>query len=168
MHFSMTNNSGRTSLAYQLIWFPLTFACAAIGARASISAPAFYAALQQPSWAPPAWLFGPVWSVLYLLMAIAAWRISRHSSGEARAALLFYAAQLALNALWSWLFFGWHQGALAFVCLLALWGLILATIMRFYRLERLSAALLIPYIAWVSFAGVLCYTIWQLNPAQLG
>ncbi|MYM39781.1 TspO/MBR family protein [Duganella qianjiadongensis] len=164
----MTSNSARTALAYQLIWFPLTFACAALGARASVSAAAFYAALTQPAWAPPAWLFGPVWSVLYLLMAIAAWRISRQPSGAARTALLLYAAQLALNALWSWLFFGWHLGAAAFLCLLAMWALILATLIRFYRLERLSAWLLFPYIAWVSFAGVLCYTIWQLNPVQLG
>ncbi|MYN45884.1 tryptophan-rich sensory protein [Pseudoduganella sp. FT93W] len=164
----MNTSTSRTSLLYQLIWFPLTFACAALGARASISAATFYGTLQRPDWAPPAWLFGPVWSVLYLLMAIAAWRISRHRFYASRNALLLYTAQLALNALWSWLFFGWHQGALAFVCLLAMWLLILATIISFDRLERLAGLLLWPYLAWVSFAGVLCYTIWQMNPAQLG
>ncbi|MFC0170246.1 TspO/MBR family protein [Pseudoduganella danionis] len=164
----MNTSTNRTSLFYQLIWFPLTFACAALGARASISAATFYGALQRPDWAPPAWLFGPVWSVLYLLMAIAAWRISRHPDHVSRKTLLLYTAQLALNALWSWLFFGWHQGALAFVCLLAMWLLILSTILSFGRLERLAGLLLWPYLAWVSFAGVLCYTIWQMNPAQLG
>lgn len=164
----MITTTCRSKLLYQFIWFPLTFACAAIGARASLTAPAFYGALQRPDWAPPAWLFGPVWTVLYLMMAIAAWRISRHQGHGSGKALLLYTAQLALNALWSWLFFGWHQGALAFVCLLAMWALILATIIRFGRLERLAGILLWPYLGWVSFAGALCFTVWQLNPAQLG
>ncbi len=164
----MFNSSDRSSRLFQFIWFPLTFACAALGARASVTAASFYAALVRPEWAPPGWLFGPVWSVLYLLMAIAAWRISGRNTPSARIALWLYTAQLTLNALWSWLFFAWHQGALAFICLLALWALILATLLAFGRQERLAALLLVPYLAWVSFAGALCFTVWQLNPAQLG
>src|SRR5690242_8847322 len=89
----------------------VTFAAAGLGAAASIHAAAFYAELNRPSWAPPANVFGPVWSVLYSMMAIAAWLVWR-SEGENRRALAIFAAQLIANALWSWLFFAWHKGAL--------------------------------------------------------
>jgi len=145
-----------------------TFACAALGARASIEAADFYRQLARPAWAPPGWLFGPVWSVLYLMMALAAWRVARHGLQRAASALRLYLGQLALNALWSWLFFGWHQGALAFACIVALWLMIAATIRQFGRHERLAALLLWPYFGWVSFAGLLCFDIWQRNPALLG
>lgn len=152
-------------------WLALTAAAAALGAIATAQAGAFYAQLERPVWAPPAWLFGPVWSVLYLMMAVAAWRVGRSGhSGSARAApaLLLYLAQLAVNALWSWLFFAWHLGAPAFACIVVLWLMIVATIVLFGRRERLAAALLWPYLAWVSFAGMLCFSIWQRNPALLG
>ena len=149
-------------------WLALTAAFAALGAFASVHAAVFYAQLDRPGWAPPAWLFGPVWSLLYLMMAIAAWRVGRAAAPRACPALLLYLAQLAVNALWSWLFFAWHLGAAALACIVVLWLMIAATIVLFGRRERLAAMLLWPYLAWVSFAGGLCFSIWQRNPSLLG
>lgn len=149
-------------------WLLLTFIFAAIGAYASASAGEFYMQLDRPAWAPPAWLFGPAWSALYLLMAIAAWRVQRAARpGDAKPALTLYVVQLAANALWTWLFFAWHRGAWAFVEILVLWALIAATIVAFGRRDKTAGLLLLPYIAWVSFATCLCYSIWQRNPAVL-
>jgi tryptophan-rich sensory protein len=149
-------------------WLLLTFAFAAIGAYASAQAGAFYMQLDRPAWAPPAWLFGPAWSALYLMMAVAAWRVQRAAMpGNARPALTLYVVQLAANALWTWLFFAWHRGALAFAEILLLWLLIAATIIAFAQRDRLAGLLLVPYIGWVSFATCLCYSIWQRNPAVL-
>jgi tryptophan-rich sensory protein len=153
-------------------WLVLTFVFAAIGAFATSQAGEFYGQLDQPSWAPPAWLFGPVWTVLYALMGVAAWRVYRTAgtagAGSVRPELTLYVVQLALNSLWSWLFFAWHRGALAFVELVVLWLAIVATIVAFGRRDRLAGLLLLPYIVWVTFAGALCYTIWQRNPGVLG
>jgi tryptophan-rich sensory protein len=149
-------------------WLLLTFVAAAIGAFASIDAGAFYGELARPSWAPPGWIFGPVWSTLYVLMAVAAWWVWRARGFRgARIALVLFIAQLAANALWSWLFFGWHQGGLAFAEVLLLWGMIIATVVAFWRVSRLAAALLIPYLAWVTFAAALNFTVWKLNPGLL-
>ena len=147
----------------------MVFAAAAIGGFASASAGEFYRELVRPSWAPPGWLFGPVWSVLYLLMGIAAWLVWRaRGFAGARNALLAFVLQLAVNALWSWLFFVWRQGGLAFAEILVLWVLILVTIGLFWRVSRVAASLLLPYLAWVSFASVLTLAIWRLNPVLLG
>jgi tryptophan-rich sensory protein len=149
-------------------WLILTFIFAAIGAYASAQAADFYLQLDRPAWAPPAWLFGPAWSALYLLMAIAAWRVQRTATTtSARPALTLYVVQLAANALWTWLFFGWHLGAWAFTEILLLWVLIAATIVAFWRRDRVAGLLLVPYIGWVSFATCLCYSIWQRNPSVL-
>ncbi|MBA5638263.1 tryptophan-rich sensory protein [Duganella sp. LX20W] len=148
-------------------WITLTAVVAALGASASVHAAAFYAQLDRPGWAPPGWLFGPVWSALYLMMAVAAWRVGRTGAPGAAPAQLLYLAQLAVNALWSWLFFAWHLGAAAFACIVVLWLMIAATVVLFGRRERLAAMLLLPYLAWVSFAGVLCFSVWQRNPALL-
>jgi benzodiazapine receptor len=145
-------------------WASLTFTAAALGAFAAAEASAFYAALARPSWAPPAWLFGPVWSVLYALMAAAAWLVWRDRGFvHARTALVVFIVQLAANALWSWLFFAWHQGALAVAEVLVLWCLIVATIVSFQRISILAAVLLYPYLAWVTFASALTLSIWRLN-----
>lgn len=148
-------------------WLVLTFIFAALGALASSQAAGFYQQLARPEWAPPPWLFGPAWSVLYLLMAIAAWRVQRAGGAAARPALTLYVVQLAFNALWTWLFFGWQLGALAFVEILLLWLLIACTLRAFWRHDRWAGLLLVPYIAWVSFATCLCYSIWQRNPGVL-
>lgn len=150
-------------------WLAASFLTAGIGAIASASAAAFYGQLSQPSWAPPAWLFGPVWSALYVLMGIAAWLVWRERGFRgAVAALKLYVAQLFANALWSWLFFAWHQGALSLAEIVVLWLLIAGTIGAFWRLQRVAALLLVPYLAWVSFAAALTFSLWRLNPAVLG
>lgn len=150
-------------------WFVVSFAASAIGAAATVQAGAFYGELVQPSWAPPASVFGPVWTVLYALMAIAAWLVWRRGGVRAnRSALSLFLLQLALNALWSWLFFAWHLGGLAFAGVVLLWVLIVATLVAFWRVRPLAGALLIPYLAWVSFASALTYSVWRLNPLVLG
>lgn len=150
-------------------WLLASFATGAIGGFASINAAGFYGQLVQPAWAPPAWVFGPVWTALFLLMGIAAWLVWRkHGFGGAGSALKLYAAQLVANALWTWLFFAWRQGILAFAEISVLWLLIAATVLLFWRLHRLAAVLLLPYLAWVSFAAALNFTLWRLNPTVLG
>ena len=150
-------------------WLMAAFAAAAIGGFASASADAFYAELVRPSWAPPGWLFGPVWSVLYGLMGISAWLVWRvRGFVGARSALVVFILQLVVNSLWSWLFFVWRQGALAFFEILLLWTLIVVTLVLFSRVSRLGAVLLLPYLAWVSFATALTLSIWRLNPRVLG
>ena len=147
-------------------WLLAAFAAGAVGAVASVDAATFYAQLSKPSWAPPAWLFGPVWSVLYALMGIAAWLVWR-SPGPNRLALSLFGAQLAANALWSWLFFGWHRGALAALEVLLLLALIVATIAAFRPFSRVAALLLVPYLLWVGFASALTWAVWRANPGLL-
>jgi translocator protein len=150
-------------------WIAITFFAAAIGAIASINADVFYKQLVLPEWAPPASVFGPVWTVLYFLMSLAAWIIWRVDGFfSAYGSLSLFLLQLALNALWSWLFFGWHLGALSFANILFLWIMIIVTLISFWRVRASAGALLIPYLLWVSFAAVLNYAIWQLNPQILG
>ncbi|MEO8755535.1 MAG: TspO/MBR family protein [Casimicrobiaceae bacterium] len=150
-------------------WLAATFAAGSVGALASAHASEFYGQLSRPAWAPPAWLFGPVWSVLYLLMAVAAWLIWRkHGFRDATAALLLFVVQLVANAMWTWLFFGLHQGALSLGEICVLWLLIVANILTFWRLQRLAALLLLPYLAWVSFASALTFSLWRMNPTVLG
>jgi len=147
-------------------WLLLVFAAAALGAIASVDAAQFYAQLNKPSWAPPAGVFGPVWSVLYLLMGISAWLVWR-LPGAHRAALTLFVVQLAANALWSWLFFAWHQGALAMADIVILLALIVCTMRAFWRHSRLAALLLVPYLLWVGFASFLTWSVWQGNPGLL-
>jgi benzodiazapine receptor len=150
-------------------WLAISFVASGIGAIASISATSFYGQLVQPNWAPPSSVFGPVWTVLYALMGIAAWMVWRTGGFRAnRSALTLFLVQLAVNALWSWLFFAWHRGALAFVDIVLLWLLIVATLVSFWRVRPLAGALLIPYLLWVSFATALNLSVWQLNPQILG
>jgi translocator protein len=149
-------------------WLLVCFAAAAIGGAASARAAPFYAELQRPAWAPPGWLFGPVWTVLYTMQAIAAWLVWRaRGFAGARAALGLFLLQLVANALWTWLFFAWRQGALAFAEILVLWALIACTMVAFHRWNRTAALLLLPYLLWVTFASALTYSIWQRNPQIL-
>jgi tryptophan-rich sensory protein len=149
-------------------WFALTFLAAAVGAWGSADSREFYAELVRPSWAPPGWLFGPVWTALYASMAVSAWWVWRQRGfAGARTALLLYVVQLAANALWSWLFFAWRQGALAFAEVLLLWCLVVATIVSFRRTSTFAAVLLVPYLAWTTFAAALTYAVWQLNRGVL-
>ena len=162
----MPSRSLPFQLAGLLGWLLLTFAAAAVGAVASIDAASFYAQLNRPAWAPPAGVFGPVWTVLYTLMGVAAWLVWR-SPRAARQALVLFCAQLAANALWSWLFFGWHRGALAAAEVALLFVLVAWTAVAFARISRPAGLLLVPYVLWVGFASMLTWTVWQANPALL-
>jgi tryptophan-rich sensory protein len=137
---------------------------AVVGGLASASAGEQYAALEQPSRAPPTWLFGPAWTVLYALIALSG-RLVRRQAGVARArtALTVYAVQLGLNMLWTTLFFGAGLFGIAFAEIVLLWLAIVATIVLFGRIHRLAAGLLAPYLLWVTVAGALNLSIWLLN-----
>ncbi len=143
-------------------WFALTFSAAFVASR--FPADEWFEALAKPAWNPPNWLFGPVWALLYTLMAVSVWLVWR-DQGFRRAALPLglFILQLILNAAWSWIFFGRHEIGLAFVEIVLVGIAVLATTIAFWRLKPLSGALLLPYLAWVSFASVLNFTIWRLN-----
>lgn len=143
-------------------WLVVTFAAATMG---GFFLPGeWYARLQKPTWNPPNWIFGPVWTVLYTTMAIAAWLVwKRGGFATQRVALACFLIQLLLNALWSPLFFGLHLPGLAFVDLLLLWLALFGTVATFWKADRLAAAMLVPYLAWITFAGALNFTIWRLN-----
>ncbi len=162
----MTQRSLSLQLFGLLGWLLAAFAAGAVGAFASVDAASFYAQLSKPSWAPPGWVFGPVWSVLYALMGVAAWLVWR-SPGPKKVALTLFVAQLAANALWTWLFFAWRMGALAAVEIVLLLALIVATVAAFRRISRPAAVLMLPYLIWVSFASVLTWVLWLSNPNLL-
>lgn len=150
-------------------WLALSLVVSAVGGLASLGAQDFYAQLARPDWAPPASVFGPVWILLYLMMAVAAWLVWRVGGLAAqRIALGLYLLQLLPNVLWSWLFFAWQRGGWAFADIVLLWGLIVATVLAFWRVRPLAGALLLPYLLWVSFATALNYAVWVGNPALLG
>ncbi len=140
----------------------ITFCAAALGAL--FMPGEWYAGLHKPAWNPPAWIFGPVWTMLYAAMAVAAWLVWVRGGwrGEGRALALFL-VQLALNAAWSPLFFGLHRIGLALAEILLLWAAIAAMMAAFFRIRRAAGWLLVPYLAWVSFAAVLNFTLWRLN-----
>jgi benzodiazapine receptor len=143
-------------------WIALCFVAAAVGAFALPDA--WYASLHKPSWNPPGWVFGPVWTLLYTMMAVAAWLVWRRGGFVMqRGPLTWFLVQLALNAAWSPLFFGLHQPGLALVDIVLLWLAIAATIAAFGRVYRGAAWLLAPYLLWVSFASVLNFTLWRMN-----
>ena len=128
--------------------------------------PTWYATLQKPFFNPPNWLFAPAWVTLYLLMGIAAFLVWRKGleQKEVKSALVIFLVQLVLNALWSVVFFGLKSPLYGMVVIVALWVVILLTILRFFKLSTAAGALLLPYILWVSFASVLNIAIWVLNP----
>jgi translocator protein len=146
----------------------VTALAAIAGSIASVNAPEFYQQLSRPSWAPPAWLFGPVWTVLFIMMAVAAWLVVRVKGVyAAKPELALYISQLGFNALWSWLFFYGHMGAAAFFEALILVLFVALTARAFWRVRTSAGALLLPYLAWVSFASALTFAIWQRNPSLL-
>lgn len=129
------------------------------------SIPTWYAALNKPFFNPPSWIFGPVWTLLYVLMAIAAWLVWNRGLNDVKVktGLMFFCLQLGLNALWSIIFFGFHLPWLAFIEIVFLWLAIFLTIKAFARVSRLAGWLLVPYILWVSFATILNLAIGVLN-----
>ena len=143
----------------------ICFAAAGIGG--AVTTPKidhWYAILVKPSWNPPNWVFGPVWSIVYLSMAIAAWLVWRERGvAGAVAPLTLFGVQLVLNVLWPYLFFGLESPGIALVEVLLLWLAIAATMVAFWRRSKLAWLLFVPYLAWVSFASILNVTIWRLN-----
>lgn len=154
-----------SSTRLALGWIGWVLACFAAAASGAMFMPGeWYASIQKPPWNPPSWLFGPVWTTLYFMMATAAWLVWRQGGFAAqRRPLGWFLAQLALNAAWTPIFFGLHWMGVALLEMLLLWGGILLTINAFQRISRPAAWLLVPYLAWVSFAAVLNFTLWRLN-----
>ena len=147
----------------------LTFSAAGIGsAFTARSVRSWYPSLRKPPGNPPASYFGPVWTVLYFLMTIAAWNVWRLGDGWSGAApaITIFLIQLALNAAWSAIFFGMRAPGLALIEIIFLWTSILACIILFWRISIFSAALLLPYLAWITYATYLNAEIWRLNPAH--
>ena len=150
-----------------MLLFFLAICMGTAGAGAAITAVSvggWYQTLAKPAWTPPDWVFGPVWTTLYLLMAVAAWLVWRRrgwSSG--RAALGLFAIQLALNAAWSPLFFRLHSPGLALLDIILLWAAIAATVWSFGRISALAGSLFVPYLMWVSYATFLNWAIWRMN-----
>ena len=143
-------------------WVLLCFAAAAFG---GLFMPGeWYASLKKPAWNPPGWVFGPVWTALYTMMAVAAWLVWKRGgfAAQRRPLLIFY-VQLALNAAWTPLFFGLKQPGWAFTEMVLLWLAIGGTLVVFRRVSRAAAWLLAPYLAWVSFAAALNFTLWRMN-----
>lgn len=140
----------------------LTFSAAATSAF--VTTGGWYAELAKPAWNPPNWIFGPAWTVLYIMMAVAAWLVWQRGGWKTqRGPLTLYLVQWALNTLWTPLFFGIQRPGLAFAEILVLLAAILATLAAFWRVRRPAALLLIPYALWVSFAAILNFTIWRMN-----
>ncbi len=152
-----------------IAWTTAIYLLAAIAGIGSANAPEIYPIFDKPDWAPPAQIFGPAWGLLYTLIAVAGWLVWRkHRFNATSLAFSLYAGQLIVNVLWSWLFFAWQDGLLAFVNIVVLVGLIIANMMAFWRLGSTSAALLMaPYLLWVIFAACLNFSIWQMNPTIL-
>lgn len=155
--------SGPRTVLGLVVSLAICYGAAAVGAQ--FMPGEWYEGLSKPTWTPPGWLFAPVWTALYGMMAVAAWLVwKRRGEAGVRWALLLFAVQLSLNGMWSWLFFGLESPGIAMVDIVALWVAILGTIIAFRRLSRVAATLLVPYLAWVSFAAALNFAIWRLNP----
>lgn len=139
-----------------LVWIAIAFLPSATAAFGSPGT--WYDSLEQPGWTPPSWVFGPVWTLLYLLMGIAAWRVwAKHGfrDRKARLALVLFLAHLILNAAWTWLFFDLHLLTAAAVEIVILWGMILVLVILFWKHDRIAGALLLPYLLWVTYAVTL-------------
>lgn len=143
-------------------WLLLCFAATATAAF--VSTDGWYAELNKPSWNPPSWVFGPAWTLLYFLMATAAWLVWREGGWKTqRLALGLFLGQWVLNALWTPLFFGMHLMGLAFAEIVLLWIMIALTLGAFWKVKPAAGVLMLPYLAWVTFASTLNFTIWRMN-----
>jgi translocator protein len=148
----------------------IVMTCLAVGYFSSLvtrdNIPTWYAGIKKPFFNPPNWLFAPVWTLLYIMMGIAAGRVWNKVDTDqqnVKKAMYFFLLQLALNALWSFIFFGLHNLLLSFVEIVLLWLLIYETIIQFKKVDTLASKLLIPYLVWVSYATVLTASVWYLN-----
>lgn len=148
-----------------LLFIAVCLAAGGLGAIATTpEINGWYRTIAKPAWNPPDWVFGPVWTTLFVMMGLAAWLVWKPSGFRAAyLPLTLFASQLALNIAWSWIFFGMHQIGWAFVEIVTLWVTILATNIAFFRRSKGAGFLLVPYLAWVTFASVLNFTVWRMN-----
>jgi benzodiazapine receptor len=144
-----------------VLWLVAAFLPAAIGAP--FPAPDYYRSLQKPSWAPPPWIFGPVWSVLYALIGTSAWLVSRRGGAGTRTALTLWWVQLALNAAWTPIFFGARSRGWALVEIVVTWAVVVSTTVVFFTRRTAAGLVLLPYLAWVTFASALNFVVWRDN-----
>ena len=143
-------------------WLALTFCASATGVF--VKTGGWYAELAKPTWNPPGWVFGPVWTVLYIMMAVAAWLVWKQGGWKAqRGPLTLYLVQWVLNTLWTPLFFGLQRPGLAFAEILVLIVALYATLVTFWRVRPAAGLLLVPYTLWTTFAAILNFTIWRMN-----
>lgn len=149
------------SIISLVVSFVVCFGAAFVGTR--YLPDEWFKHLKKPSWNPPNRLFAPVWTLLYALMAIAAWLVWEQVGVQATPLLALFVAQLVLNAAWTWIFFGLHRLDRAFVDIVVLWVLIATTLIGFWQVNPFAGLLLLPYLAWVTFAAFLNLTIWRLN-----
>ncbi len=151
------------------LWLAVCLGAGAVGAAFTTpEIDGWYRTIAKPSFNPPDYVFGPVWTMLYICMAIAAWQVWKPAGFTGtKIPLGLFGLQIALNVGWSWIFFGLHQPGWAFLEILVLWLAIAATTLSFFRFSTLGGWLLIPYLAWVGFAAVLNFAIWRLNIDQM-
>lgn len=165
----MSERSPTAQFVGLIVWVAVTFIGAGVAAYASVDSAAFYQQLVRADWMPPGSVFAPVWTTLYVLMAISVWLVWRERNwGPGNFPLSVYLVQLATNAVWPWFFFVWNDGLRAFVGVVYLWLLVALTIGSFHRVKPLAAWLLAPYLAWVTFATLLTWVTWRQNPQLLG
>lgn len=164
----MQQKKGNLSALVILILLPI-IGGGLVGFITSRNVSSWYPTLQKPAWNPPNWIFGPVWTILYGLMGWASWLIWQKRADQpkqVRSAQMWYGLQLGLNFLWSVIFFGFRRPDLALLEIVLLWGAILVTVVKFARIDRLAASLMIPYQLWVTFATALNAAVWWLNRNQ--
>ena len=164
MMAASSRHSGGRQVVALLAFVAICLAIGAIGgAVTSTSVDTWYRALRKPAFNPPDWVFGPVWTVLYVAMAVAAWRVWRRPGPGVRPLLWLFAVQLALNLMWSIVFFGFRQIGMALVEIVVLLAVIAITAVAFWRVDEAAGLLFVPYVAWVGFATVLNAALWHLN-----
>ena len=143
-------------------WVLVSLSAGFVGSR--FTPGEWYEGLEKPSWNPPSWVFGPVWTALYILMGVAAWTVWRERGfGGSSPALYIFLVQLVLNGLWSYLFFGANSPMWAFIEILALQALIIVTMVLFWRVSTTAGVMLLPYALWIGFASILNLTLWRMN-----
>jgi tryptophan-rich sensory protein len=158
---SSPSNAGKQSLGL-IGW--ILFCFLASGSAVFVSTGGWYAQLHKPTWNPPSWVFGPAWTLLYIMMAVAAWLIWCEGGWKAQwRPLSLFLFQWLLNALWTPLFFGLHLTGLAFAEIVTLWLVLAATLRSFWHVRKAATVLLVPYLVWITFAASLNFAIWRLN-----
>jgi translocator protein len=157
----------RSAWVYGVLAVTPVIAATVLGQLATLpNLESWYRSLEKPALSPPNWVFGPVWTTLYALMAYAAWRVLRlpgNTPGRTTGLILYF-GQLAVNALWPWLFFGLHSPLAGLLNIVPQWLLILATTERFRQIDRIAGYCLVPLATWVAFAAILNFKVWELNP----